>query len=275
MNKTRVKRCTICKHDIGYCGNTTNLTYHLERKYPEQFSECCSVRQGSAKAAAASHNEYQPSITECFARKTPYKRGSKRFETCENALMEFICKDFQPVSIVESAGFLNYSKTLDPLYLPASRTHFSRIVIPSKYEKVKDKVMMSVRTAEYISFTTDLWTGCHGRAYMAITIHYLSPDDMQIHHHCITTQEASVAHNAENLANEIEEVLNKWDIRNRIYGATVLPHMRMLAHTRMGRPICVYSYGMPICVWDNILSHMSISLACFISLQVFGYCCYK
>ena len=29
-----------------------------------------------------------------------------------------------------------------------------------------------------------------------------------------------MAHNAENLANEIEEVLNKWDIRDRIYGAT-------------------------------------------------------
>ena len=67
---------------------------------------------------------------------------------------------------------------------------------------------------------------------------------------------------------------------------SVLAHMRILAHTRMGRPICVYSYGtshiatythngMPICVWDNILSHMSILFACFISLQVFGYCWYK
>ena len=80
--------------------------------------------------------------------------------------------------------------------------------------------MKSVHTAECISFTTDLWTGCHNRAYMAITIHYLFPDNMQFHHHCITTQEVSVAHNAENLANAIEEVLNKWGIRDRIYGAT-------------------------------------------------------
>ena len=55
---------------------------------------------------------------------------------------------------------------------------------------------------------------------MAITIHYISTDKMQFHHHCITTQEVSVAHNAENLANEIEEVLNQWGIRERIYGAT-------------------------------------------------------
>ena len=43
----------------------------------------------------------------------------------------------------------------------------------------------------------------------------------------------------------------------------VLPHMRILAHTRMGRPICVYSYGTPIRVWDNILSHMSIFICMF------------
>ena len=59
-------------------------------------------------------------------------------------------------------------------------------------------------------------------SWSSIHVHYYtlySPDNMQFHHHCITTQKVSVAHNAENLANEIEEVLNKWGIRERIYGA--------------------------------------------------------
>ena len=76
VSKTQVK-CTLCRNDISFCGNTMNLSYHLERKHPEQFSECCSVKQGSAKAAAASRDEDQPAITECFACKTPYKHGSK------------------------------------------------------------------------------------------------------------------------------------------------------------------------------------------------------
>ena len=66
MSKTRVK-CTLCKNDISFCGNTTNLSYHSKQKHPVQFSECYSVKQGSAKAAAASHDEDQPAITECFA----------------------------------------------------------------------------------------------------------------------------------------------------------------------------------------------------------------
>ena len=81
-----------------------------------------------------------------FCMETPYKHGSKQYETCENPLVEFICKDFQPVNIVESVGFLNHSKTLDPLYQPVLRTHFLRIAIPSKYKKVNDMMMMLVNT---------------------------------------------------------------------------------------------------------------------------------
>ena len=48
VSKTRVK-CTICRNNISFCGKTTNLSYHLERKHPEQFSECCSVKQEALK----------------------------------------------------------------------------------------------------------------------------------------------------------------------------------------------------------------------------------
>ena len=50
--------------------------------------------------------------------------------------------------------------------------------------------------------------------------------------------------------------------------------MRILAHTRMGRPICVYSevysYGTPIRVWDNILSFYLHVLFLYRSLDTAG-----
>ena len=54
-------------------------------------------------------------------------------------------------------------------------------------------------------------------------------------------------------------LLLNFGIRKIMSYITVLPHMRILVHTRMGRPIQVYSYGTPIRVWDNILSHISMS----------------
>ena len=51
----------------------------------------------------------------------------------------------------------------------------------------------------------------------------------------------------------------------------VLPSMRILSHTRMGWPIRVYPYRIPIRVWDNLLSHFSI----FKNLiRMFLYRCY-
>ena len=212
VSKTRVK-CTICRNNISFCGKTTNLSYHLEQKHPEQFSECCSVKQGTLKLLLPVVMKTSlPSQSVLYTKRhiNVEANGMKQVRMPWWHLQRFSTRQL---------GFLNYSKTLNPLYQPASRTHFSRIAIPSKYKKVKDIVMMSVYTAEYF-FTTDLWTGWHGRVYMAITIHYISPDNMQFHHHCITMQEVSVVHNTENLANEIGEVLNERGIRERIYGAT-------------------------------------------------------
>jgi len=103
-------------------------------------------------------------------------------------------------------------------------------------------LVMLVDAAEYISFTTDLWTGCHSQAYISITLHYLTPD-MKIHHHCITTWEVSVAQSTENLANETEVVLTEWgiihsattdnsqDIRNAIVDIMELHHLGCIGHT--------------------------------------------
>ena len=217
-NKTHVT-CVVCEKTIRYCGNTTNLSYHLKQYHPEEFSKTCTGKQGSSSAGKHSSLANQSSITEYLTKATPYKHNSHRYKTCENALVEFICLDFQPISIVESPSFLKYSKTLDQLYQPASRTHFTRVAIPRKYEEVKRSVLASLSRADYISFTTDMWTAIHHRAYITVTVHYISPE-MQMRHHTLCTQEISVAHSAENLADEIGRILEDWGLSEKLYGAT-------------------------------------------------------
>ena len=43
-----------------------------------------------------------------------------------------------------------------------------------------------------------------------------------------------------------------------VHNYYVLPSMCILSHMRMGWPIRVHPYRIPICVWDNLLSHISI-----------------
>ena len=60
-------------------------------------------------------------------------------------------------------------------------------------------------------------------------------------------------------------------------GTYVLHHMCILAHKHMGRPICVYSYGTPIRVWNNILPHITEYFICmfYFFTGLWIYCCYK
>ena len=89
---------TTC-HTNYYKYDKFKLPFRVKAQHPEQFSECCSVKQGSTKAAAASRDEDQPAITECFECKMPYKYGSKWYETCENALADLFAEIFNLLTL--------------------------------------------------------------------------------------------------------------------------------------------------------------------------------
>ena len=102
----------------------------------------------------------------------PYCKNNPRYKACEEALANFLCLDLQPLSVVSSPPFLQLLKTLDPKFTPASATHFTRVVISNLYEsKVKD----SLGKADYLSVTTDAWSGCHNRSYISVTAHFVDP----------------------------------------------------------------------------------------------------
>ena len=68
-----------------------------------------------------------------------------------------MCKDLQPISVVvDSPAFLKLLSTLDTRYIQASRSTFSRVIIPAKYISVKEIVLASLSTASHCTLTTDL-----------------------------------------------------------------------------------------------------------------------
>jgi len=70
--------------------------------------------------------------------------------------MEYMCKDMELLSTVDSVPFLRLLQTLDPRYKPSSRAHFLRVLLPAKYEAVKAFVTDSLSNATCCSLTTDM-----------------------------------------------------------------------------------------------------------------------
>ena len=85
-----------------------------------------------------------------------YTQGNRRYKLCENAVIEYICKDMEPLNTIDSIPFLRLLQTLDPRYKPSSHSHFTRVLLPAKYESVKASITDSLSNIGCCSLTTDM-----------------------------------------------------------------------------------------------------------------------
>ena len=69
------------------------------------------------------------------------------------------------------------------------------------------------------SLTTDMWTGCHSRSYMAVTAHIVS-DDWEMKSFCLATRAVTSAHTADNIAAELSAVIAEWKLDTKVIGIT-------------------------------------------------------
>ena len=163
-----------------------NLFYHLQINHPQEHKEVPTKKAGDSARKEKKTNQLDSArFLDVIPAQQAYVQHSARYVQCLNALVEFICKDLQSISIVDSPSFLQLLSILDPRYIPASRTTFSRAIIPNKYASVKESVLGSLSAATHCLLTNDFWTGC---AYMLVTVYYIT-SDWEMKHHCLQTRE--------------------------------------------------------------------------------------
>ncbi|XP_025418959.1 zinc finger BED domain-containing protein 4-like, partial [Sipha flava] len=116
----------------------------------------------------------------------------------DESLIKMIVTDYQPLSLVENSGFLEYSKKLQPLY----------------------KVPTS------LSITTDIWTSDNNIAYLTVTCHFIFDD--RLYSPVLATREMHESHTGVNIANLLSDILNEWGIKDKIISWMFLKKCRTL-----------------------------------------------
>ena len=84
---------------------------------------------------------------------------------------------------------------------------------------MKHTVKLGLEGAGYLSLTTDLWTGCHNRGYMSLSVHFVN-SDWDMCHYCLQTREVVSSHTALNLANELWNSMEEWEITGKVVMVT-------------------------------------------------------
>lgn len=150
---------------------------------------------------------------------TSNELSTAKIAEIEKKLLKMIVLDFQPLSIVENVGFLEYTKALNPLYTPPNRKKLSNEILPKAYMESATVLKTVLNEIKYTAITTDMWTSENNIGYITVTCHYIR--DNVMFSRVLATNDATLimstaSHTSGNLAQAITTILNDWGIYDKI-----------------------------------------------------------
>lgn len=174
-----------------------------------------------------------------------FSHNSARSKAIMASIAHFIAKDLRPYSVVESGGFRDMIKTIEPRYKIPSRQHFAEKCVPEMYNKLKDEVKHELSQAERVAITTDAWISRASNLYVTIMAHHIS-QDWELRNHVLQTRVFNDNHTGKNIGALLKEACTDWNIldknpalvtdnaRNMIVAgleAEMRPYLACFAHT--------------------------------------------
>ncbi|KAL4153182.1 hypothetical protein QTP88_001015 [Uroleucon formosanum] len=232
-------RCA--KKEFKDYGNTTNLKEHLKRVHPKTLNPIETNNDDPDNQLQGAQNISEPSTfssssllpygtsTSSQCSEPPSKRsrqltlfGSKntiglteiKTNEINKSLIKMIVFDYQPFSIVENVGFLEYTKKLQPLYSVPSRKQLTTKLLPQEYDIINSKLKSMLETTADLSITTDMWTSDSNKSYITVTCHFIF--DNHLYSPVLTTREVFDSHTGLNIATTLKNIFNEWGITNKI-----------------------------------------------------------
>jgi hypothetical protein len=219
FNKKDAETCTchVCKCEVKKPkSNTSNLVRHLERHHKREFQEYQRLQvlhEQEQKQNNEQPKRKQATLQESFQRSSTYAVDDPRVKKLNALLVNLICKEGLPFSLLESEAFKMFVLALDPRYKLPTRQAMSAQMIPDRYEEVKSAVVSHLaRSGSNASFTTDTWTSSAADAYSAVTPHYINENFNSVNR-CIAVRHAPGSHTADLLAAHVTQVLLDFGIQ--------------------------------------------------------------
>lgn len=225
--------CRVCMSQIAYSGNTSNLSYHLEKNHPVEFSEFVKsntdqMREAFATAfsriktePAGQHVQQQSQDTNL---RPSLDYENRRQHDLTAAVINFICKGLYPVAVVEEPTFKTLMSTVDPSYSLPSKSDLVVKMLPQMYCRTRDMVFSELAGVVNCGVTTDLWQSrTQNRTYISLSLHsvnYSSASGFLMTNRCLKTFEVQEDNTAENITRAMYEAFVEWGITHKVSGAT-------------------------------------------------------
>ncbi|KAG5868076.1 hypothetical protein JTB14_020749 [Gonioctena quinquepunctata] len=128
----------------------------------------------------------------------------------DNALIKMITKDYQPLSVVEDEGFIEFTNLLQPKYKLPNRKKRSYELLPKIYSNEVLVLKSMLSDVDSVSVTTDIWTSDSNRSYITVTCHFIYQG--MFLSKVLATEEIMGSHTGERISEVLKEIFCRWNI---------------------------------------------------------------
>lgn len=172
-----------------------------------------STPSGSQTNASTSKKIHQTKVNSFF--NCPSKISVRQKDKIDRKLLCLCIKDLQPFSLVTDTGFKEFVAALNPAYHLPDRHNISKTLLPAFYEECLTHMKNLIVTGKTFCITTDGWTSTNNTSFVAITAHFLN-DEFKLISILLECSATEKRHTAENLATDLQKVVSKWGIQDKI-----------------------------------------------------------
>lgn len=221
--------CRICMAQIAYSGNTSNLSYHLEKNHPDEFCEFVkSNTEQMREAFAIAFSKLRPEMSQQVAHdalimKTNYSYEHKKHQEMTAAVINFISEGMYPASVVDEPTFKALLKTADPRYELPDRKYFCTKALPEKYNLLRDIVLKELSEVLWCGISTDIWKSENqNRLYVTVAVHALTStsNGLSFMSRCLKTFEVPEENTVETITRALYESFIEWGVNTKVFGAS-------------------------------------------------------
>ncbi|XP_039876078.1 E3 SUMO-protein ligase ZBED1-like [Simochromis diagramma] len=147
------------------------------------------------------------------------KMTQARIDECHRAVTKFVVKGLHPFATVDAPEFREMIKTLNPKYKAPNRDSLTNHLIPAWYAVEKANLISQLKHVLKAAITADGWTSFSQDHYLTVTLHYVR--NGQTHEKVLKTKPVYQAQTGTAVAEEIDEILEEYGIKDKVVAATV------------------------------------------------------
>ncbi|CAL9691328.1 unnamed protein product [Knipowitschia caucasica] len=215
-------------------------------------------------------------IQESFNKKQKFVRKDPRAKAIDDLIIQFIVTGDQPFSVVQDIGFQMLMQHLEPRYDIPSRRYFSDTSLPALYEMLATHVhtLLAKNDANWISFTTDIWTsGVSPVSMLSMTAQWLD-GDFNLQKATLHSQELPGSHTSQAICEAFEKMFQKWSITKDKVHVVLRDNARNMIKAMELCGVCslgCMAHTLQLAIHEAVLSQKSVSDCIAIGRKMVGH----